>query len=297
MLNINDAIASFGNMTLATVAEESMILEYKQAVERKNKLGQVTSYAVKGDATLESISINWCQDNDGSQCLHLKKKTELLASFNLRSNGTIEWLPNTTFNVRSTLIAKPIDPEQDTIVSFSLYNFFDQWIKSKPFSVGLNQLAQEMIYPPAVVKLLLLFISYMTERTRQAELTGKLSQEANLTIDMDRVSVMYHDLLRRLVGDKKRMQRLYAGASDFIALPANRDEILALVAEEVDQPEPIAEEKTIDPDNTEDDQDIMSLPSEPPDDKKFEADFKELVESSEPIEVTVNPDTEETQPE
>lgn len=260
MLNINDAIASFGNMTLATVSEESMILEYKQATERKNKLGQVTSYAVKGDATLENISINWCQDNNGSQCLHLKKKTELLASFNLRADSTIEWIPNSTFGTRSTLIAKPIDPNNDVIVSFSLYNFFEQWIKSKAFSVGLNQLAAEMIYPPAVVKLLLLFISYMTERTRQAELLGKLSSDADLSVDKDRVAVMYHDLIRRLVGDTKRMKRLYSGAEDFIALPSNRDEILALVAEEVDQPEPESVTETIDPDNSIDDEEIMSLP-------------------------------------
>lgn len=264
MLNIKDAIANFGNMTMATVSEESIILEYKQATERKNKRGEVTSYAVKGDATPESISINWCEDVNGSQCLHLKKKTELVASFTLVNDGqfTMEWLPISTFGTRGITIAKPLDPNNDVIVSYSLYNFFEQWVLSPAFSVGLNQLAQELIYPPAVVKLLLLFLAYMTERTRQAELQKKLSSEADVSVDKARIAVMYHDFLARLVGDGKRMKRLYNDADQFIPLPANKDEILALVAEEVDQPSPEPITETIDPDNSVDDEEIMSLPED-----------------------------------
>ena len=260
MLDIKEAIATFGNMKMAIISEESIILEYKQATERKNKDGKVTSYSTKGDAVQESISVEWFEDNQGSQCLSLKHKTELVASFNLRSTGEIEWLPNSSFGVRSLRIAKPIDPANDVITSYSLYNFFEQWVESKPFSLGFNQLAKELIYPPAVVKLLLLFISYMTERTRQAEILKKFSSDADLNVDKDRVKVMFHYMMGLLV-DSKRMKRLYGDCSEFIALPANKDEILALVAEEVDQPEPIVEE-TVNPDTTEDDQSILTVEPE-----------------------------------
>lgn len=258
MLDIKEAIAVFGNMKMAIISEDAIIFEYKQATERKNKDGKVTSYSTKGDAVQESISIEWFEDNQGSQCLSLNHKTELVASFNLRSTGEIEWLPNTSFGVRSLRIAKPIDPANDVIISYSLYNFFEQWVESKPFSLGLNLLAKELIYTPKVVMLLLLFISYMTERTRQAELLKKFSSDADLNVDISRVKVMFHYMMGLLV-DSKRMKRLYGDYSKFIALPENKDEILALVAEEVDQPEPITDEPTTSPDSTDDDSTILTV--------------------------------------
>ena len=259
MLDIKEAIAVFGNMKMAISSEESIILEYRAANERKNKDGKITSYSVKPSEVQESISIEWFEDNQGSQCLSLKHKTELVASFNLRSTGEIEWLPCSSFGVRALRISKPIDPANNVITSYSLYNFFEQWVESKPFSIGLNLLAKELIYTPKVVMLLLLFISYMTERTRQAELLKKFSSDADLNVDVSRVKVMFHYMMNLLV-DSKRMKRLYGDYSEFIALPENKDEILALVAEEAQPKEEIAEEQLIVlPDSTEDDQSILTV--------------------------------------
>jgi len=283
VLNISDAISTFGNMTFATVSEESLILEFKEATERKNKKGEVTSYAVKPDATPKSISINWIEEQDGSQSLHFKHKTELVASFTFHNNDerTMDWKPGPAFGVRSMLIAKPVDPEVDVIVSYSLYNFFEQWVLSPKFSVGLNQLAAELIYPPAVVKLLLLFIGYMTERTRQAELLKKLSADADLHIDYSRVAVMYHNFLTRLIGTSKRMGRLYSDAFEYIPLPSNKDEILQLIAQEVEIPEvEKKEEKT-------DDEDAEIIPI-------IEVEVTQPIQPDQPIVQTDAPTEEST---
>lgn len=211
-------LTAIGHTTFAYRSTEKISYKYNPATEKENKKGEKTYTAIRGSAERE-ISIRWHDDSEGEH-LTLWDNTSQVAKFTLTSSKVMLWNPSPAYTEDSDLVAKPTNPNNIPIVSTSLYTFFEGWINSTPFAKYLNQLSREMVYPPKLVKLLLLFIAYLNIRTKTAEKVGELAENIDLMVDKDQVASIFRVLIGQVVGDTPHMKRLYEDAPQYLTLPS-----------------------------------------------------------------------------
>jgi len=215
-------LSAIGHTTFAYRSTEKISYKYNPATEKENKKGEKTYTAIRGSAERE-ISIRWHDDAEGEH-LTLWDNTSQVAKFSLTSAKIMLWNPSPAYTEDSDLVAKPTNPNNIPIVSTSLYTFFEGWINSTPFAKYLNQLSREMVYPPKLVKLLLLFIAYLNVRTKTAEKVGELAENIDLMVDKDSVAAVFKILIGQVVGETPHMKRLYEDAPQYLTLPVPKED-------------------------------------------------------------------------
>jgi hypothetical protein len=132
-----------------------------------------------------------------------KNNSVIVATFSQLNNGSIQWKPLSEFNKLSRQIAisswRPYDP----ILSTSLEQFFFGWLVSQEFAESLSLRSRKLEYLPALVKLLLRYMSYTAERT-ETELLG-----IDMQVSLNEVAKTYKSLISGLVQDTPHMKQIY----------------------------------------------------------------------------------------
>ncbi|MEP6515619.1 hypothetical protein [Microcoleus vaginatus] len=184
---------------------EYIQLEYISGKRKKNKKGKISYVEDKGKSS-QILSICW--ETDGSeQHLIFKHNSVIVATFSKLSNGSLQWKPLSGFNKLSRQIAIPTWYTYDPILSTSLEQFFLQWLVSQGFAENLSLNCRKIRYHSALVKLLLLYMSYAAEQTEISTETELLGSD--MQVSLDKVAETYKNLISGLVQDTPHMKRIY----------------------------------------------------------------------------------------
>ncbi|MEG4199956.1 hypothetical protein [Microcoleus sp. Pol12A5] len=180
-------------------------LEYISGKRKQNKKGKIRYVKSKGKSP-QKLSICW--ETDGSeQHLIFKHNSVIVATFSKLNNDSLQWKPLSGFNKLSRQIAIPTWYNYDPILSTSLEQFFLQWLVSQGFAEHLSLCSRRRAYSPALVKLLLLYMSYAAEQTEISTETELLGSDMQLSLD--KVGETYKNLISGLVQDTPHMKRIY----------------------------------------------------------------------------------------
>ena len=176
-------------------------LEYISGKRKKNKKGKISYVKIKGKSP-QTLSICW--ETDGSeQHLIFKHNSVIVATFSKLNNGSLQWKPLPGLDKLSRQIAIPSWFRYDPILSTSLEQFFLGWLVSQEFAERLSLNCRKLQYFSALVKLLLLYMSYTAERT-ETELLG-----IDMQVSLDEVAKTYKSLISGLVKDNPNMKKIY----------------------------------------------------------------------------------------
>ena len=176
-------------------------LEYISGKRKKNKKGKISYVKIKGKSP-QTLSICW--ETDGSeQHLIFKHNSVIVATFSKLNNGSLQWKPLPGLHKLSRQIAIPSWFRYDPILSTSLEQFFLGWLVSQEFAERLSLNCRKLQYFSALVKLLLLYMSYTAERT-ETELLG-----IDMQVSLDEVAKTYKSLISGLVKDNPNMKKIY----------------------------------------------------------------------------------------
>jgi len=188
-------------LTFASKSHEEVQFEYIPGRPKKNNKGKINYVEIKGKSP-QKLSICWQTDASG-QHLIFKNNSVIVATFSQLNNGSIQWKPLSEFNKLSRQIAisswRPYDP----ILSTSLEQFFFGWLVSQEFAESLSLRSRKLEYLPALVKLLLRYMSYTAERT-ETELLG-----IDMQVSLNEVAKTYKSLISGLVQDTPHIKPIY----------------------------------------------------------------------------------------
>ena len=198
-LNIRKYFGLFGSFAVESQVE--IQFEYIPGKGKKNKKGKISYVKIKGESR-QTLSICWETDVSG-QHLIFKHNSVIVATFILMNNGSIQWKPLSEFDKLSTRIAIPLNPHYDPILSTSLEQFFLGWLVSQEFAESLSLRSRKLEYLPALVKLLLRYMSYTAELT-ETELLG-----IDMQVSLNEVAKTYKSLISGLVQDTPHMKPIY----------------------------------------------------------------------------------------
>lgn len=220
-------LSVLGHTTWEYRSTEKLDYKYTMAVEKTNKKGEKTYTAIKNESECE-ISIRWHDDEQG-QHLTFWDNSSQVAKFTLTDAKKILWLPLDSALIVQDITAKPTNPNNIPIVVNKLMLMFQVWVNSKPFAMYLTLLSRELVYPPKLVKMLLLFNAYLNVRTKTAEKLGKLTDDIDLMVDLRQVDKMFKILLNQVVGDTPHMLRLYSDVDTYLLPPASTESVELVV--------------------------------------------------------------------
>jgi hypothetical protein len=185
----------------ADESRKEIQLEYISGKRKKNKKGKISYVEIKGKSP-QKLSIGWETDGSG-QHLIFKHNSVIVATFSKLNNGSLQWKPLLGLDKLSKQIAIPSWPRYDPILSTSLEQFFLGWLVSQEFAERLSLCSRQLDYSSALVKLLLLYMSYTAERT-ETELLG-----IDMQVSLDEVAKTYKSLISGLVQDTSHMKPIY----------------------------------------------------------------------------------------
>lgn len=220
-------LSVLGHTTWEYRSTEKLSYKYELATEKKNKKDEKTYTAIKNEKGKE-ISIQWHDDEQGQHLTFWDNNTQV-AKFTLTNNKEVIWLPSDSLLVDRDIIAKPCNPNNIPIVANKLLLMFKTWVNSQPFARYLDHLSRELVYPPKLVKMLLLFNAYLNVRTKTAERLGKLTDDIDLIVDLRQVDKMFKILLNQVVRDTPHMVRLYSDVETYLLPPASTESVELVV--------------------------------------------------------------------
>ena len=198
-LGLNKLFGLYGSWAYESWKE--IQLEYISGKPKKNKKGKISYVKIKGKSP-QTLSICW--ETDGSeQHLIFKHNSVIVATFSKLNNGSLQWKPLPGLHKLSRQIAIPSWFLYDPILSTSLEQFFWGWLVSQEFAERLSLNCRKLQYFSALVKLLLLYMSYTAERT-ETELLG-----IDMQVSLDEVAKTYKSLISGLVKDNPNMKKIY----------------------------------------------------------------------------------------
>lgn len=188
-------------LTFASKSHEEIQFQYIPGKRKKNNKGKISYVEIKGKSR-QKLSICWETDVSG-QHLIFKHNSVIVATFSQLNNGSLQWKPLSELDKLSRQIAIPSRRPYDPILSTSLEQFFLGWLVSQEFAESLSLRSRKLEYLPALVKLLLRYMSYTAERT-ETELLG-----IDMQVSLNEVAKTYKSLISGLVQDTPHMKPIY----------------------------------------------------------------------------------------
>lgn len=190
----------------------------------------------------------------------------VLATFIMTKDFKLSMVCTHEFNTIDSYIYKPLLTAFPDIEAQSVSDVFSQWLCTDEFFSHLQIVSAKKGYTPALIKMLVLYISYQDVKDETGTRLGQLTSDT--IIDVQEVAKVFRANMQELQTKLPKMAEHYKPdlmlppASDTLPVVEGAivpDELEPVeVVEEVDQPDAIAEEPTIDPD-TEDDQKILTV--------------------------------------
>jgi hypothetical protein len=202
-LNLRKFVGLYG--TWVSESYKEIQLEYISGKRKQNKKGKISYVEIKGKSR-QKLSICW-ETNVSGQHLIFKHNSVIVATFSKLNNDSLQWKPLSGLDKLSRQIAIPSWPRYDPILSTSLEQFFLGWLVSQEFAESLSLRSRQLEYLPALVKLLLLYMSYAAERTEIFTETKLLG--IDMQVSLDEVTKTYKNLISGLVQDTPHMKRIY----------------------------------------------------------------------------------------
>jgi hypothetical protein len=201
--------------------------------------------------------------------------SRILATFTMTKDFQLSLVCNTEFNEIKSYVYKPLLTQFQGIEASSISSVFSKWLCSNEFFEHLKIVSSQKGYTPALVKMLMLYISYQDVKDEMGTELGQLPQ--NLIVDIQEVAKVFRANLQALQNKLPRMAQHYKpdlmlSPADTTPQPENSQESTVEVVETINagsNTDPIAEEV------------------------EKEGQTIEIVPEKE----TIDPDTEESQPE
>lgn len=216
----------YRNVSGTGVSRDYITFSYVDGVakEKENKkTGEIETIYVerkakKGEVIIPKKLVIVRQEDSYGQHLLLCKDVVTVATFTFGMDTELSFNPTFYWDDPVDYIAIPTNTKFKPIESVSNSDFFSQWLTSPQFAEHLSILAERRTYTPKLVKLLLLWVAYQTERSNLSASTGRLTEQ--LDVDLNNVAGIFQGYIAALTGEVAYMQRLYSVDEKFTLSPA-----------------------------------------------------------------------------
>lgn len=153
----------------------------------------------------------------------------ILATFTMKKNFELSLTYETEFTAIDAFVYKPVLTSFSGIEANSVSSVFSKWLCSKEFFEHLKIVSSQKGYTPALVKMLMLYISYQDVKDNIGTDLGQLAQ--NMVVDTQEVARVFRANMQDLQNKLPRMAQHYK--ADLLLSPAQAP----APVEKVDTPE------------------------------------------------------------
>lgn len=208
------------HITAATRSRLSTSFEFTAGEwSKKDKANQDVYKKVKGAAD-EAIAVTLVEDEQGQKLLFTysnsittKGEPKTVASFNLLSNMTLEWNVDPEFDKVQKRISMSAFSGL-VIKSAGLDDLFLTWLKDDEFVDHAKTMASRLVYPPKLMKMILLWIAYMDIRSTQGWTEGQQLFD-DMNVSLDKVGSKFKQMILDFVGSVNYMMPYYTVPDTF----------------------------------------------------------------------------------
>jgi len=216
--------------------QETIVKTFKEINKAKTDILRVQLLSYDAGQQLNFSMMRGGNDEDAKD-----PTTRILATFTMTKDFKLSMVSNNEFNRISSYTFKPLITAFSGIEANTLSGVFGQWLGTEEFFSHLKIISSEGGYTPALVKMLVLYISYQDVKQETLEqLTGQLSH--GMEIDVNRVAQVFKANMAELKSDIPRMAKYYQ--SELMISPSTEENKAIEPAEnleateEVEQVEP-----------------------------------------------------------
>lgn len=202
------------HITAATRSRLSTSFEFSAGEwQKKDKSNQDVYKKVKGAAD-EVIAVSLIESEEGqklqftySNSITNKGEPKIVASFNLLPNMTLEWNADPEFDKVQKRISMAAFSGL-VIKSAGLDDLFLTWLKDDEFVDHAKTMASRLVYPPKLVKMILLWVAYMDIRSTQGWTEGQQLFD-DMEVPLDKVGRKFKQMILDFVGNVNYMLPYY----------------------------------------------------------------------------------------
>ena len=133
--------------------------------------------------------------------------SRVLATFTMTKRFELSMVCNTEFNQINSYTYQPLLTAFPGIEATSISDVFSQWLCTKEFFEHLKIVSAKKGYTPALVKMLLLYVSYQDVKESLGDKLGKFTEE--MVIDIKEVAKVFRANMQDLQSSLPRMAQHY----------------------------------------------------------------------------------------
>lgn len=208
------------HITAATRSRTKTSFEFVEGKwQKKDKANQDVYKEVKG-APEEAIAVELVEDEQGqklqftySNSLTTKGEPKIVASFNLLSNMTLEWNVDPEFDKDQKRISMAAFSGL-VIKSGGLSELFVSWLTNDEFVDHSKTMASRLVYPPKLMKMILLWLAYIDIRATQGWTEGQQLFD-DMNVSLDKVGQKFKQMILDFVGNVDYMLPYYTVPETF----------------------------------------------------------------------------------
>lgn len=208
------------HITAATRSRLSTSFEFTAGEwSKKDKNNQDVYKKVKGAAD-EAVAVTLIEDEQGqklqftySNSITTKGEPKSVASFNLLSNMTLEWDVDPEFDKVQKRISMSAFSGL-VIKSGGLSELFVSWLTNDEFIDHSKTMASRLVYPPKLMKMILLWLAYIDIRATQGWTEGQQLFD-DMNVSLDKVAQKFKQMILDFVGNVSYMLPYYTVPETF----------------------------------------------------------------------------------
>jgi len=208
------------HITAATRSRLTTSFEFRSGEWSKKDKDNKDVYKKVKNAPDEAIAVTLVESEEGqrlqftySNSITTKGEPKIVASFNLLSNMTLEWNVDPEFDKFQKRISMAAFSGL-VIHSEGLDDLFLTWLKNDEFIDHAKTMASRLVYPPKLMKMILLWVSYMDVRSTQGWTEGQQLFD-DMNIPLDKVGQKFKQMILDFVGNVSYMLPYYEVTDTF----------------------------------------------------------------------------------
>lgn len=184
--------------------------------------------------------------------------SRILAVFTMTVDFKMSMVSNHEFNAIDSYIFKPLITAFPGIEAESVSDVFSQWLCTPEFFEHLKIVSSKKGYTPALVKMLVLYISYQDVKDEMGTQTGQVTMKD--AVDINEVAKVFQANISALQSSVPKMAKHYS--LDLMLAPSKEPPNLE-PSQAVENTSLIIAEEPNSPDTTQDDQSVLTLEPTP----------------------------------
>jgi len=195
--------AKVAEKTKIVNGQETIVRTFKEISKAKTDILRVQLLSYDAGQQLNFSMMRGGDDEDAKD-----PTTRILATFTMFKDFKLSMVSNNEFNRITAYTYKPLITAFSGIEASTLSGVFGQWLVTEEFFSHLKILSAKGGYTPALVKMLVLYISYQDVKQETLEnITGQLSQ--SMEVDVQRVATIFKANMAELKSEIPRMAKYY----------------------------------------------------------------------------------------